>query len=110
MIPSSYFAKDWGAFVSGAWGYFQVEKGATPFSATLGAPFSIPSYSTWNAGIAFTYKVFTLDLRYSDTSLNSTECIQFWNADPAVSTSLSNWCRGQFTAKLTFDVLASMLK
>ena len=29
-----------------------------------------PSYNTWNIGIGFTYKVFTLDLRYSDTNLS----------------------------------------
>ncbi len=28
-----------------------------------------PSYNTWNIGVGFTYKVFTLDLRYSDTNL-----------------------------------------
>jgi uncharacterized protein (TIGR02001 family) len=112
-IPSSYFPKDWGAYVSGAWGYFHVEKGATAFSLTATAPFtgfSIPSYSTWNAGVAFTYKVFTLDLRYSDTSLSKTGCIEFWNADPAVSTGVGNYCRPNFAAKLSFDVLASMLK
>ena len=27
-------------------------------------------YNTWNVGIGFTWKVFTLDLRYSDTDLS----------------------------------------
>src|SRR6202165_3090655 len=27
-------------------------------------------YNTWNIGVGFTYKVFTLDLRYSDTNLS----------------------------------------
>jgi uncharacterized protein (TIGR02001 family) len=112
-IPSSYFPKDWGAYISGAYGRFNVEKGATTFSATATPPFtgfSIPSYNTWNAGIAFTYKVFTLDLRYSDTSLSRTGCVEFWNADPAISTSLNGWCKAAFAAKLSFDVLASQLK
>ena len=30
-----------------------------------------PSYNTWNIGVGFTYKVFTLDLRYSDTDMSS---------------------------------------
>src|ERR1700730_13062239 len=116
VIPSSYFAKDWGAYISGAYGRFNVAKGATTFSvnpANVGAPntgFSIPSYTTWNGGLAFTYKVFTLDLRYSGTKLNSTECIEFWNADPATSTGVGGWCRNAFAAKLSFDVLASQLK
>jgi uncharacterized protein (TIGR02001 family) len=113
VVPSTYFAKDWGAYVSGAWGYFNVQGGPTTFSLAATAPFtnfSIPSYSTWNIGGGFTYKVFTLDLRYSDTNLSSTGCIQFWNADPNISTSIGGWCRGAFAAKLSFDVLASQLK
>ncbi len=116
VIPSSYFAKDWGAYISGAYGRFDVAKGATAFSinpANVGMPFtgfSIPSYTTWNAGLAFTYKVFTLDLRYSGTDLNSTKCVEFWNASPLVSTGINSWCHNAFAAKLSFDVLASQLK
>ncbi|HLL28934.1 MAG TPA: LPS assembly protein LptD [Xanthobacteraceae bacterium] len=99
-LPSSYFAKDWGAYISGAYGWFNVQKGPTGFGII------IPSYQTWNAGLAFTYKVFTLDLRYSDTNLTRTGCISFWNAAPG-STSLGGWCRGDFTAKLAFDLLAA---
>jgi uncharacterized protein (TIGR02001 family) len=110
VIPSSYFAKDWGAYISGAYGRFNVANGPTHFSAsttnTFG-PFSIPSYSTWNAGVAFTYKVFTLDLRYSDTDLSRTGCIQFWNADPNISTLVGGWCKAAFAAKLSFDLLAN---
>jgi uncharacterized protein (TIGR02001 family) len=113
VLPSSYFAKDWGAYISGAYGYWSVEKGATTFSrnpANVPAPFtnfSIPSYSTWNVGWAFTYKVFTLDLRYSDTSIHGNKCIEFWNAAPTISTPIGGWCRGAFAAKLSFDLLAN---
>ena len=34
-------------------------------------------YNTWNIGIGFTYKVFTLDLRYSDTNLSKGNCNAF---------------------------------
>jgi uncharacterized protein (TIGR02001 family) len=109
-LPSSAFPKDWGAYISGALGRFDVQKGPTAFSLTATAPFtgfSIPSYTTWNAGIAITYKVFTLDLRYSDTSLSRTGCIEFWNADPNVSTGIGGWCKPAFVAKLGFDLLAN---
>jgi uncharacterized protein (TIGR02001 family) len=113
-IPSSYFAKDWGAYISGAWGRFDVQKGPTTFSAGLGAPFtgfSIPSYTTWNAGIAFTYKVFTLDLRYSDTNLSRVGCQEFWNTFPGPlpggAPGVAGWCRSAFAAKLSFDLLAN---
>ena len=34
----------------------------------------LPDYSTWNVGLGFTYKVFTLDFRYYDTNLTKAEC------------------------------------
>ena len=40
-----------------------------------------PDYNTWNVGLGFTWKVFTLDLRYSDTDLSKTECSAF-TSDP----------------------------
>ena len=36
-----------------------------------------PDYNTWNIGVGFTYKVFTLDLRYSDTDLSKGDCNAF---------------------------------
>ena len=36
-----------------------------------------PSYNTWNIGVGFTYKVFTLDFRYSDTNLSKGDCNAF---------------------------------
>ena len=35
------------------------------------------SYWTWDAGVSFTYKAFTLDLRYYDTNLTKAECNVF---------------------------------
>jgi len=117
VLPSSMFAKDWGAYISGAYGHWSVEGGTVPLVNGFLAANPIPSYSTWNAGIAFTYKVFTLDLRYSDTDLGNGfntvagtptggSCAAFWNGGP----STAGWCRGAFAAKLSFDVLASQLK
>ncbi len=40
-----------------------------------------PDYNTWNVGVGFTWKVFTLDLRYSDTDLSKEECNAF-TSDP----------------------------
>src|SRR6516165_5963070 len=37
-------------------------------------------YNTWNIGIGFTYKVFTLDLRYSGTDLSKGNCSAFTSA------------------------------
>jgi uncharacterized protein (TIGR02001 family) len=74
------------------------------------------SYDTWNVGIGFTYKVFTLDLRYSDTDLNKGDCNAFTSAFNATGTTNvtpinptgagSNWCGAAGIAKLSFDLTA----
>src|SRR5882757_3373929 len=76
-----------------------------------------PSYNTWNIGVGFTYKVFTLDFRYSDTNLSKGACNAFTsdfsttNQSPAFVTPIngganatsafgSNWCGAAGIVKL----------
>jgi len=73
-------------------------------------------YNTWNVGIGFTYKVFTLDLRYSDTDLSQGNCSAFTGAFNASGTTNvtpinplgtgSNWCGSTGIAKLSVDLTA----
>jgi uncharacterized protein (TIGR02001 family) len=73
-------------------------------------------YDTWNIGIGFTYKVFTLDLRYSDTDLSKGNCSAFTSSfDASGSTNItpinpggtsSNWCGAAGVAKLSVDLTA----
>jgi uncharacterized protein (TIGR02001 family) len=73
-------------------------------------------YDTWNIGIGFTYKVFTLDFRYSDTDLSKGNCNAFTSAfNGSGTTSVtainptgvgSNWCGAAGIAKLSFDLTA----
>jgi uncharacterized protein (TIGR02001 family) len=77
-----------------------------------------PSYNTWNLGIGFTYKVFTLDLRYSDTNLSKASCNVFTSDYSTRSFSVgnitptnpggfgSNWCGAAGVAKLSADLTA----
>ncbi len=57
----------------------------------------LPDYTYWNAGVAFTWKVATLDLRYHDTSLQPTQCFVL-TGDPrglpggGGTVGTSNWC------------------
>ena len=44
-------------------------------------------YNTWNAGVGFTYKVATLDLRYSGTNLNRGNCNAFTSDHTATFTA-----------------------
>ncbi len=71
--------------------------------------------------MGFTWKVFTLDLRYSDTDLSKNECSAF-TSDPGATVghgtatsinpvgSQSNWCGAAFTAKLSADLTLGSLK
>jgi uncharacterized protein (TIGR02001 family) len=79
-----------------------------------GIPYA--SYNTWNIGIAFTYKVFTLDLRYFDSDLSKGNCNAFTSAFNASGTTNvtsinpggagSNWCGAAGMARLLVDMTA----
>jgi hypothetical protein len=79
-----------------------------------GIPYA--DYNTWNIGIGFTYKVFTLDLRYSDTDLSRGNCNAFTSAFNASGTADitpinpggagSNWCGAAGIVKLSADLTA----
>jgi len=116
--PSSTFGSSGiGMYVSGEFGR-QWLGTSDRFYAVPAFPNGIPyaSYNTWNAGIGFTYKVFTLDLRYSDTDLSYGNCNAFTSAfNGSGSTNLtpinpsgvgSNWCGVAGVAKLSADLTA----
>jgi uncharacterized protein (TIGR02001 family) len=73
-------------------------------------------YDTWNIGVGFTWKVFTLDLRYSGTDLSKGNCSAFTSAFNASGTTnvtsinplgtSSNWCGSAGIAKLSADLTA----
>ncbi len=81
----------------------------------------LPSYAYWNAGVGFSWKVFTLDLRYHDTDLSKEEC-NVLTADPGANLggtiipitnaagAQSKWCGPAFIAKLSFDLTLANLK
>jgi hypothetical protein len=86
-------------------------------SATFG-PTRYVSYNTWNAGVSYAYKVFTLDLRWYDTTLNKSNC---WIDDsdpagnvvtfpPSQASGTSKWCGSTFVATLSFDLTSASLK
>ncbi len=81
----------------------------------------LPDYTTWNVGLGFTWKVFTLDLRYYDTDLSKGNCNvisgdQTAAFDPANVSAInpgglgSNWCSATFVAKFTADLTLDSLK
>jgi uncharacterized protein (TIGR02001 family) len=112
----------WNWYVSGELGYYDL--GTTKFDPIAfpnPAGWDLPSYLTWNAGLGFTYKALTIDLRYYDTNLTKEEC-NVLTADPGavfggtpiavtnVNGLRSNWCGAAFIGKLSFDTTLSALK
>ena len=119
--PSTAFgASGMGMYVSGEFGRQWFGTSDAFYGTGVGTVFAngIPykDYNTWNIGIGFTYKVFTLDLRYSDTDLNKGDCNAFTSAFNATGTTNvtainpggagSNWCGAAGIAKLSFDLTA----
>jgi len=109
-----------GWFISGDVGHWYL--GTTDsFYAVAGHPNGIKytSYTNWDVGLAFTWKQFTLDLRYFDTNLNKGDCNAFTSdhtASGLANTSInpggpgSNWCGSTFIAKLSVDLTKDNLK
>jgi uncharacterized protein (TIGR02001 family) len=122
--PSTVFGTSGvGMYVSGEFGrqWLGTSDSFYGFPLTVGFPNytkGIPyaSYDTWNIGIGFTYKVFTLDLRYSDTDLSKGNCNAFTSAYNASGTTNvtsinpggagSNWCGAAGIVKLSADLTA----
>ena len=129
--PSTTFGSSGvGMFISGEFGRQWLGTSdafyGTTVASAFGGPFpggiQEPSYNTWNIGIAFTYKVFTLDLRYYDTNLSKGNCNAFTSdysttnlaagfvtaINPGNGTTAfgSNWCSAAGVAKLSADLTA----
>jgi hypothetical protein len=100
-----------GAYISGEFGHYWF---GTPdvFYAVQNifpAGTAYPGYNTWNVGVGFTYKVFTLDLRYYDTDLSKLNC-NILTSDQTSNGLESSWCGPSFVAKFSFDLTLGSLK
>jgi uncharacterized protein (TIGR02001 family) len=120
--PATAFGKSGvGMYVSGEFGrqwlgtsdsFYGVNSALGNFSS--GIPYA--SYNTWNIGVGFTYKTFTLDFRYSGTDLSKGDCNAFTSAFNASGTTNvtpinpggagSNWCGAAGIVKLSADLTA----
>ncbi|MEH2525530.1 MULTISPECIES: TorF family putative porin [unclassified Bradyrhizobium] len=125
IAPTSWFGSSGiGMYVSGEFGR-QWLGTSDSFYGTALFPNGInyADYNTWNVGVGFTYKVFTLDFRYSDTNLSKGDCNAFTSDFSARGningTNLgtfvtpinpsgvgSNWCGAAGIVKLSADLTA----
>src|SRR5437868_8949649 len=126
--PSTTFGSSGvGMYISGEFGRQWLGTSDAFYGTTIASPLGggpfpggipEPSYNTWNIGIGFTYKVFTLDLRYSDTNLSKGNCNAFTsdysttNFSPSFVTAInpggfgSNWCGAAGIVKFSADLTA----
>ena len=114
MLPSGvgmYFSGDGGYWWLGTSDSFYGLPG-TVFAG--GIPYK--SFANWDLGFGFTWKVFTLDFRYTDTNLSKGDCNAFTSdhtASGVATTPInpfpapgSNWCGSAFIAKFSVDMTA----
>lgn len=124
--PATLFgATGIGMYVSGEFGrqwlgtsdsFYGTGIAAAGFAGPFPNGIKYADYNTWNIGVGFTYKVFALDLRYSDSDLSKGNCNaftsdftaplngSFTNNNPGGAGS--NWCGATFIAKLSADLTA----
>jgi uncharacterized protein (TIGR02001 family) len=127
--PTTWFPNGIGFYTSGDLGYWALGTSSN-FYCTLNAagtacggafPGGIPykSYTTWDAGFGWTYKVFTLDLRYYGTNLNRGDCNAFtsdYTAAGVATTPInpggpgSTWCGAAYIAKFSAAINLSGIK
>jgi uncharacterized protein (TIGR02001 family) len=106
--PGTWLPNGIGAYLSGE--VARQELGTTKVdNYVYFTPVDMPSYTTWNVGIGFTWKVFALDLRYIDTNLSKAECNVITgdpHANPNYATGMaeSGWCGARFVARLSADM------
>jgi uncharacterized protein (TIGR02001 family) len=119
-VNGKYTLPAWGAItpsISAELGFWNFGT-SDAFYAVAGFPGGIPykDYAHWNIGVAFAYKVFTLDLRYHDTNLNRGDCNAFTSDHTATGVFTTNinpggpgskWCGAAFVAKLSADLTAN---
>lgn len=121
IAPSAWFGSSGiGMYVSGEFGRQWLGTTDGFYSHALGlggGGIKYADYNTWNVGIGFTYKVFTLDFRYTDTDLSKGNCNAFTGdytsaaSGPYVtainpSGGGSNWCGATGIVKFSADLTA----
>jgi uncharacterized protein (TIGR02001 family) len=100
--PSTWLPTGIGGYVSGDVGHYWFGDSADSFNPPV--RLSNFDYTTWDAGVGFTYKIFTLDVRYYDTDLTKAECFGLTGDPRGLQNGQSRWCGESIVAKLSFDM------
>ena len=73
----------------------------------------MPDYNYWNAGLSYSYKFATLDLRYHGTDLSKTECANITggtNGSNAGALTTSKYCGTAVVGTISFALSGKDLK
>jgi uncharacterized protein (TIGR02001 family) len=106
-----------GWYISGELGHYWL--GTTNTVPGVFVPaINLPDYTAWNVGLAFTWKVFTADVRYYGTDLSRANC-NVLTSDPNATFAAGNvtalnpsglgsrWCSSTVIGALKFDLTAA---
>jgi Bacterial protein of unknown function (Gcw_chp) len=121
--PSNVLPNGVGVLFSADVGWWQLGTSDAFYAAPPAFPTGVPytSYLNWDAGLSFTWKIFTLDFRYYQSNLTKAECNVFTSEhtssfSPGSVTAqnpsglASNWCGADFVVKLSIATAISALK
>jgi len=78
-----------------------------------GKKLDLPDYTYWNVGASYTYKIATFDLRYHDTTLNSTKCSLITGPTNKSATNggtVSSYCGSTVVGTLSFALTSKDVK
>ena len=71
---------------------------------------NLPDYNYWNAGLSYSYKFATLDLRYHGTDLNKTECAAITGPTGDTSNTTSKYCGTAVVGTISFALSGKDIK
>ncbi len=71
---------------------------------------ALPDYNYWNAGVAYSYKFATLDLRYHGTDLSKKECAAITGSTTNPATASSKYCGTAVVGTISFALSGKDVK
>ena len=78
-------------------------------AASSVAHFNMPDYNYWNAGLSYSYKFATLDLRYHSTDLSKAQCADITSGTNG-SVTQSKYCGAAFVGTISFALSGKDVK
>jgi hypothetical protein len=103
---AKYAFGDTGLSISGEFGRQWL---GTTAAASIFGTFTFPDYNSWNVGVSYNWKVFTVDARYYGSNLSRAGCYALTSDPGGNFTGTSKWCGDRFMVSLAADITAKDL-